>query len=137
VVDMRICGLSTVPFDSAIGSFDSAICLMHSTAEARRVASKSLPTNPVPKQRTCVWSLTMSDRSKPLTVPDAGYELCYECDGSRLCWSCKGTGRIDGERCGHCVGRGLCIVCNGDGELPAGTEAEIDGKNDESPAPLA
>jgi len=78
----------------------------------------------------------MSDRSKPLTQPDAGYELCYECDGSRLCWSCNGKGRLgDGERCYTCVGRGLCIVCNGDGELLLGAKAEVDAVSYHPPPP--
>src|SRR5215468_12494295 len=72
----------------------------------------------------------MADRSAPLTTPDAGYELCYECEGKRVCWSCHGAGRRrNGDICNTCAGRGLCIVCNGDGQLPAGTEASVDGRS--------
>jgi hypothetical protein len=71
----------------------------------------------------------MADRSAPVTTPDPGYELCYECEGKRLCWSCHGEGRRrSGDVCNTCAGRGLCLVCNGDGQLPAGTEASVDGR---------
>jgi hypothetical protein len=67
------------------------------------------------------------DRSLPVTTPDEGYELCYECRGDRLCWSCEGAGvRSSGERCLQCAGRGICIVCNGDGQLPAGTKDSLE-----------
>jgi RecJ-like exonuclease len=67
-----------------------------------------------------------TDRSLPVTVPDAGYELCYECDGERLCLFCHGKGRLsDGERCYQCAFTGRCIVCNGDGQLVAGTKASL------------
>jgi hypothetical protein len=63
------------------------------------------------------------DRSVPVTTPDEGCELCYECRGDRLCWGCAGTGQmLSGERCYQCAGTGLCIVCSGDGQLPAGTK---------------
>lgn len=70
----------------------------------------------------------MSDPSKPVTVADDGFELCYECDGSRLCWSCRGTARrSNGDRCRTCAGDGLCIVCAGNGQLPVGTKAGVHG----------
>jgi hypothetical protein len=70
----------------------------------------------------------MADRSAPVTTPDPGHELCYECEGKRLCWSCCGEGRrSNGDVCHTCASRGLCLVCNGDGQLPAGTEASVDG----------
>ncbi len=57
----------------------------------------------------------------PITTPDPGCELCYECDGKCVCWSCGGAGkRSSGTRCNTCAGTGRCIVCNGDGQLPIG-----------------
>ena len=62
--------------------------------------------------------------SPPLTTPDPGFEVCYECDGYRVCWACGGEGKmLDGSRCHTCAGRGSCIVCNGAGQLPLGTAA--------------
>ena len=68
-----------------------------------------------------------NDRNAPVTTPDEGYELCYECDGERRCWSCMGKAvRSNGERCFQCVGTGRCIVCNGEGQLPEGTKASLE-----------
>jgi hypothetical protein len=61
----------------------------------------------------------------PLTTPDNGYEICYECDGKRVCWSCGGAGvRDSGRRCNTCTGSGWCIVCGGAGQLQAGARAK-------------
>lgn len=60
----------------------------------------------------------MTEQPTPITTPEAGYELCYECDGKRVCWLCHGDQVLpNGERCGQCTGRGWCIVCGGAGEL--------------------
>ena len=64
-----------------------------------------------------------SDNPEPVTVPSAGYELCYECDGKRICIYCRGRGQLaNGNQCSTCHGDGRCIVCNGAGELPEGSE---------------
>jgi len=65
----------------------------------------------------------------PITVPDEGQELCYECDGKRLCWSCEGAGiRDSGAVCAQCGGSGRCIVCAGSGQVPTGTASTLDSK---------
>jgi hypothetical protein len=62
----------------------------------------------------------------PVTAPDFGMELCYECEGKRICWACDGQGAMsDGKRCFTCAGRGWCIVCNGAGQLREGTKASL------------
>ena len=67
------------------------------------------------------------DRSVPVTTPDEGYQLCYECGGNRLCRTCEGKGLLsDGEECYHCGRAGICIVCNGDGQFPKETKAGSD-----------
>ena len=67
------------------------------------------------------------DRALPITEPDEGFELCYECKGKRICWVCEGTG-VDarGRRCISCGYTGHCIVGRGAGQHPLGTEARVD-----------
>ncbi len=78
----------------------------------------------------------MTERGTPLTTPEPGYELCYECDGRRVCWLCHGKQILpSGERCGECVGRGLCIVCGGAGQLSAGSRARY-APDSEVPIPV-
>lgn len=68
------------------------------------------------------------DNPEPITVPAAGYELCYECEGKRICLYCRGHGELaNGTRCSTCHGDARCIVCNGAGELPEGSEKNAEG----------
>jgi len=66
----------------------------------------------------------------PVTSPDSGQEICYECEGKRVCWSCNGAGtRRNGEICFQCGGSGRCIVCAGSGQVPHGTAARLDARS--------
>lgn len=80
-------------------------------------------------------------KPEPVTTPEDGFELCYECDGLRTCLTCLGNGKYrDGTRCGTCGGSGWCYVCQGSGELRLGTLARLDAGNygdpdDDDPPP--
>ena len=56
--------------------------------------------------------------TEPLTKPQQGFELCYDCDGSKLCLWCRGSGQINKKRCNSCFGAGWCSICGGAGEWP-------------------
>jgi hypothetical protein len=67
------------------------------------------------------------DDFKPVTTPDPGMEICYECRGKRRCWACDGRGRMnDDSLCLTCGGGRVCAVCSGNGQLPLGTDAATD-----------
>lgn len=59
-----------------------------------------------------------------IVTPDAGMELCYECDGEGVCLYCRGAGVENAKRC--IAGGGECIVCAGAGQLSIGSEARAD-----------